>query len=424
MARRTKRRVSTLARAIAGQADGQEENLPSAAWLLALVLGTLVVSIAIPIVLDVLVSKKLSGVEQFLLGASIYAALTLTTQSYHLRRLDAKTTRERRLWRVNNDFDRRLSNIRESFANIVEGRRTEEDFYSLYFERALELFEETIGEAASNRELLVDENHLSTTDMLLASFSGRDSDIARFVHYFEDNVWMFDTWAKNYCFRVWRLVQSRKLKEVRRLFIYRDPQEQTLDQSKRLIEFHAANEHYDYRVLSEETYKNIVRDFHMRERFKDFGIYGDGYVYRTLAASPEHIEGVFSASERKVRVYQSLFERCWDDAQTPPPATRTGMTPAELFGEYDRTVSVGPEDSASAPGGHSTQSDESSPNTVGIDSAAAEQSGMNGEIGPLPADRKPISGRQLSAEDPRADHEAAVDASLDEKIPESEQTES
>lgn len=221
MGGRAKTGGQELARAVAGQSDGHEDSLPSAAWLLALVLGTLVVSIAIPIVLDVFVANKLSGVEQFLLGASIYAALTLTAQAYHLRRLDAKTTRERRLWRVNNDFDRRLSNIRESFASIVEGRRTEEDFYSLYFERALELFEETIGEAASNRELLVDENHLSTTDMLLASFSGRDSDVACFVHYFEDNEWMFETWAKNYCFRVWRLVQSRKLKEVRRLFIYR-----------------------------------------------------------------------------------------------------------------------------------------------------------------------------------------------------------
>jgi uncharacterized protein YhbP (UPF0306 family) len=336
--------INALARAVAGQTDGHEDSLPSPAWLLALVLGTLVVSIAIPIVLDIFVAKKLSGIEQFLLGASIYAALTLTAQAYHLRRLDARTTRERRLWRVNNDFDRRLSNIRESFASIVESRRTGKDFYSLYFERALELFEETIGEAASNRELLVDENHLSTTDMLLSSFSGLDSDVARFVHYFEDNEWMFETWAKNYCVRVWRLVQLRKLKEVRRLFIYRDPDEQTSDRSKRLMEFHGANEHYDYRVLSEATYKNIVRDFHMRERFKDFGIYGDWCVYRTLAASPEHIEGVFSASERKVRVYQSLFERCWDDAQEPPPNARTAMTPAELFGEQDRPVSVGPED--------------------------------------------------------------------------------
>jgi hypothetical protein len=202
--------------------------------------------------------------------------------------------------------------------------------------------EETIAEAASNRELLVDENHLSTTDMLLASFSGQDSDIARFVHYFDDNKWMFETWAKNYCFRLWHLVQKRKLKEVRRLFIYRDPGEKSLEQSKRLMEFHSANDHYDYRVLSESTYKNIVRDFHMRERFKDFGIYGDWYVYRTLAASPEHIEGMFSASERKVRVYQSLFERCWDDAHTPPPATRGAMSPTELFGEPERPVSVGP----------------------------------------------------------------------------------
>lgn len=173
------------------------------------------------------------------------------------------------------------------------------------------------------------------------------------------------------------------------------------------MEFHGANEHYDYRVLSESTYKNIVRDFHMRERFKDFGIYGDWYVYRTLVASPEHIEGVFSASERKVRVYRSLFDRCWDDAQKPPPTTQRAMTPAELFGEHDGPVSVGPDDSESARGDGSTPSDASSSGTGGDSKDEATETNMpssNGEAG-------------------SHDHEAGVDARPDGKTPKSEQAE-
>ncbi len=323
------------------RAANSQDRLPSNG-LLVLFLVTLVVSIVIPLVLNTLVSKKLSGVDQFLLGVSIYVALTLTTQAYHLRRLDANATKERALWRIDHEFDRRLANIRQSFSDISRNRRTDPEFFTLYFQRSLELFESTINEAASNCELLVDENHLSTTDMLLASFGGRDADIARFVHYFEDNDWMFDTWAKNYCVRLWQLVDSGTLREVKRLFIFKSEGEQELEPSKKLMEFHGANKGYDYRVLSEATYKQIVRDYHMREQFKDFGIYGDWYVYRTLSAVPERIEGVFSSSERKVREYKEVFRKCWEHAPDPAPPAGSKMTPSELFGEAITPVSIGP----------------------------------------------------------------------------------
>lgn len=342
MSGKLKRLGHKVGRGYAGHnVDPRGDGLPSGIGLVAIFLVTLVLAIVIPLVLNTLVSKKLSGIDQFLLGVSIYVALTLTTQAYHLRRLDAKSTKDHHLWRINSDFDRRLANIRESFEDITRNRRTDPEFYSLYFERSLEIFELTINEAASNCELLVDENHLSTTDMLLASFSGREQDVARFVHYFQDNDWMFDTWARNYCVRLWDLVKSRKLREVKRLFIVREPGEEGWEQSKKLMEFHGANEHYDYRILPEETYDHIVHDYHMREQFKDFGIYGDWYVYRTIAAAPERIEGMFSSSERKIRDYQHLFQKCWDHAPKPAQPAKKEMTPEELFGEPIVPVSAG-----------------------------------------------------------------------------------
>ncbi len=307
----------------------------------AVFLGTLLVAVIIPLVLNTLLATKLSGVDQFLIGVMIYVALTLTTQADHLRRLDASATAALDLWRIRSDFDRRLNNIRESYYALTANPRVTPDFYSAYFARSLELYETTINDAVSNFDLRVDEKHLSTTDMLLACFQGRDGDTARFVHYFSDNGWLFDTWAKNYCVRLFRLIESGKLREVRRLFIYRDPGEQEWDQSKRLMEFHAANKGYDYRVIPEATYRQIVRDFHMREFFKDFGIYGEWYVYLTIAAVPEQIEGVFSSSERKVQDFIQLFDQCWNLAPVPPKADRGPMPPDELFQEHVIPVSVG-----------------------------------------------------------------------------------
>lgn len=314
---------------------------PSGAVLAIIFLSSLVVSIIFPIILNIALATKLSAVDQFVVGAMIYVVLTVSTQAFHLRRIDSSVGVALDLWRIQNDFDRHLSNIRKSYNELVAGRRTTPEFYQAYFARLIELQETLLNEAVANHDLRVDENHLSTTEMLLACFTGRDDDIFRFVHYFVDNEWMFHTWAQNYTFRLYGLVEQGKLREVRRLFIFQNSGEQDWETSKKLIEFHAANAGYDYRIISEATYRDVVHDFHMRETFRDFGIYGNLYVYRTIAAIPENIEGIFSSSERKVRDYTALFDHCWGRAPIPATVTRGPMLPEELFREKIVPVSLG-----------------------------------------------------------------------------------
>ena len=309
-----------------------------------LFLGTLVIAIVLPLVLNLTLNKTITGLDQFLIGVLIYVALTLTAQAYHIRRIDASATSNLELWRIKSEFDSRLNNIRQCYYELLSRRRISPEFYSLYFERSLELYEVTINEAVANHELLVDENHLSTTDMLLACFDGRERDIARFTHYFADNDWMFETWAQNYCVQLDELVEQGKLKKVKRLFIYKEDGELALERSRLLMEFHASNPGFEYRAIKEDNYLEIVHDFHMRERFRDFGVYGDWYVYRTIMAVPEHIEGVFSSSERRIKDYQDLFETCFRRGDEPVKTSRPPMTPAELFGAPVIPVSVRPID--------------------------------------------------------------------------------
>jgi len=316
--------------------NGSEQHGPGSTTgggLLAIFAATLVVSVLLPIVVNILDSKKLTGFDQFTIGVLVYIVLTTTSLAHHLRRLDTKATVDSELWQIRNDFDRRLNNVRESYYRLLSNRRVTPEFFQLYFERTMSVYEEVINEAVTNHELLVDENHLSTPDMLLPCFDGRERDIARFTHNFADNDWMFDTWAQNYCVRLVTLTRSGRLKQVRRLFIYDTEDERTDPKSQRLMEFHSSNApHFVYRTIQRDVYNGIVNDFRMREHFRDFGIYGDWYVYRTLQATPEHIEGVFSSSERKIGDYIALFELCFRRGDEPIKSTGPPMSPEDLFG--------------------------------------------------------------------------------------------
>ena len=54
-----------------------------------------------------------------------------------------------------------------------------------------------------------------------------------------------------------------------------------------------------YRIISEETYDEFVRDSQLNQRYIDFGVYGDALLYRTETYEPK--QGMFSEDMGEVR---------------------------------------------------------------------------------------------------------------------------
>lgn len=307
------------------------------ASLVARFLGTLIVSILIPWVTGVLstYSNKpedvLTPINQYFLGVLVFLALSNAGVVWELAKLKQQHKQENKIGYIKDQFGTLLSNINTSYDELIRMRRISNDLYTAYFYRSLQQFEQRLYEAATKQELQVNELHFSTTDLLLSCFTGRPNDIIRLVHFLEDNSFMFDVWSQGYYRQIVKLVNESAVTEVRRLFVYKDAAELSTPESQRLLEFHARQPGYDYRVVPFSDFMKFCRDMRTNENGTDFGIYGDWYVYTTRSATADRIEGVFSSSEMVVKAYIDLFDRCWNHGMAHHPTSEPPMTLYELF---------------------------------------------------------------------------------------------
>jgi len=305
-----------------------EVNTPE---LAARFTGTLVLAIMIPIITNLLLTEPMSGINQFFLGTLIFVALADVGVAYDVGKLKKKHDDEMYVDYVRDQFNTSLFNIRKSYDDLIKERRIQNDMYTSYFYRSLQQYEQRIYEAATKQELIVNELHFSTTDLLLGCFSGRDEDVIRLVHFVEENSFMFDVWSRGYYRRIVRLVKDGKIREVRRLFVYKKTDDLSTPETKRLLDFHSRQPGYDYRVVSYGDFMKFCRDLRTNEEGKDFGIYGEWYVYTTHVASADKIEGVYHGSTINVQAYIELFDNCWRHSLTPQKTDKPPMSLYELF---------------------------------------------------------------------------------------------
>jgi hypothetical protein len=299
--------------------------------LLTRVLGTLLASVILPLVIGVILGNKITAIDQFFLGVLTFVSCSIVTIAYDILLLRQQKTHEAEVDFIRDEFDVCLANIRNSYNELIKSRRIKNDLFTEYFGEAIKAFEESIYEAATKHDLFVDENHFSTISLLLATFEGRPSDIIRLVQYMEDLSFMFDIWSRHYYRRLVGMIEDGTVREVRRLFIYTDPSEMEAPDAKRLLDFHARQPGYDYRIISKGDFQKFCRDLRLNENFADFGIYGDRYAYHTISARSDKIEGTFTSSERQVNGYIELFDNLWRHAIVPEPVNEKPMPVYELF---------------------------------------------------------------------------------------------
>lgn len=286
------------------------------------------VSILVPLVSGFV--GNIQTIDQIFLGGLVFIITLLGQIILDIAEIKKQRAPTIEFWKIQNEADRALSNVRASYAQIAAGRN---QLYLQYFNRQMEDLARNIHEAASNEELRVAQDS-DTTDIMLRPFSERSGRGIRAIHFFEDNEFMFDVHSTHFFCDVAERVISRKVQGVSRLFILKEDRELEDSRAKRLIEFHASTPNFDYRIVKKRDYDRIKRDFNLPTDTKDFAIYGDWYVYRTIVAADNEIKGIFSANEGAVRRFTAMFDKCWNSelAFKTSNTAGTALSLRELFG--------------------------------------------------------------------------------------------
>lgn len=288
-------------------------------------------SIVIPYILYKTV--QLTEVESTMLGVMIWSIITLTEVYYQTSSLYEERKSELEIWKSESEFDLKLLNIRDAYRKILLGKKSSIDIFQSFFDERITEVEKKLLFTAERNELHLEQSHVVSINALLGSFDGKPEDTLRMIHFLEDNEFFFDMFAKQYFYSVYRLIQQRKIREVKRLMIY-DNETQLRDLlSEKLFRFHSTNKNFSYKVMQREVFVNMLRDYRL-DVPKDFGIYGNKYVYVAQVNNIENIVGFWLRNEQRINQFVSFFDVCWASPNAKlitTPEAQQKLTIDQLF---------------------------------------------------------------------------------------------
>jgi len=128
--------------------------------------------------------------------------------------------------------------------------------------------------------------------------------------------WWLNPYGKSFVDFIQKNVKNKKIKSVRRVFIYRSEDELRHPLVLLCFALHK-NEVYNFRVISQDDYDDIFKEKNTDGSYsKDFGLYGKEFVWETTKGYDEHevILGNFSMNKNRVKVYRDIFESLWKKA--------------------------------------------------------------------------------------------------------------
>jgi hypothetical protein len=280
----------------------------------------LLISVAVPLAITAASPDLFSAGESYLLGVLLFIALT-TLEIYVLAdQAFKKELRLGKIWDARQRLDSRLQEVRRLFHDVEEHKVGEPDLFVYFFNKKLGDLESTLRDASSKQEIRIDETMLEVTTWLYnSSFHGRDEDIFCAIHFTSDNAFFFDVHARRYFSQAFQLVESGRIKGVRRILIFADAEELEEDKTRKLIAFHQNTDGYDCRTLSRPIFERIVRDYALHHLVKDFGIYGRSYLYKGVVNRVDEIEGYYSRDKLEINRFIDCFQTCWETGQEPRP---------------------------------------------------------------------------------------------------------
>ena len=190
--------------------------------------------------------------------------------------------------------------------------------FKTYCKNELENFVSRVARVAQQGELMVKEHHFRTVSDVLEAFGDSKNRVFRAVWKIEEDERLFDTAWQHYMKELIQLTKAGKKREriTVELLLVVDRRE-TLDRTAAKIVVgylrskNAAG--INYRIISEKTLNELVRDSQLNPRYIDFGVYGEELLYRTETYEPK--QGIFSEDKGEIRAYQQTHEAAMRSAR-------------------------------------------------------------------------------------------------------------
>ena len=82
--------------------------------------------------------------------------------------------------------------------------------------------------------------------------------------------------------------------------------------TQKLINFHAFQTNFDYKIIEESGYNLMLVDYHLQYLMSDFGIYSNKYLYKGQINKLNEIVGTYSKDRDEITRFIDFFDTCWN----------------------------------------------------------------------------------------------------------------
>ena len=199
-------------------------QLPSSLLLII----NLFISVVVPLILNYIpfIKHKPNIFEICIYSFSTFICLTCIEILFYAKSIHQKEKKELEIWENRNEIETRLNDIRSFFLQIEKSNYGKYDLFFNYFKQKIESLHSMMVSAAKKNEVTIDGTmFVVTTDLYFSAFNGEPEDIFRAVHYCSDNDFFFNVHAKSYFYRAFDMVESGKIRKVKRLIVYKNKEE-------------------------------------------------------------------------------------------------------------------------------------------------------------------------------------------------------
>lgn len=296
-----------------------------------LIHGAIFVSInlVLPAIVAVLVPNLTFG------GSFVYAfcvwAVLITYRVLHL--LDSfKIEQERleRLVQLISDGDELLYKLQASLRKLATRRMNGEPnpVFQEYCRRRLDKCLSVIQKAAEHGELEVKDHHFSTVSTLLSAFSGSPDRTLRCVWLIEEGYPLFDEYWRQYMGQIVRLNDKNVANEriqIEILFVLDDVRQSKRIEFQTVLSFVSHRHDFKALTMSKDDYDSRMKDAGIANECKDFGIYGNGLLFKTISYDPHR--GVFTDDVASIRQYFDMHRSAMESVyEIPLPKLRSDVS--------------------------------------------------------------------------------------------------